>query len=80
MKIYISHIILFFSFFIVGKGQTTTPFIQKKGEATQLVIDNRPFLILGGELENFTGISDYTLIDGAIELTCKQNFNSKTEK
>jgi beta-galactosidase GanA len=41
-------------------GQDTAlPRLVKQGTATQLVIDGRPFLILGGELGNSSGEADY---------------------
>ncbi len=32
--------------------QSTTPHIEKRGAATQLIVDGKPFLMLGGELHN----------------------------
>lgn len=32
--------------------QSSVPHLEKRGQATQLIVDGRPFLILGGELHN----------------------------
>jgi hypothetical protein len=41
-------------------GASTIPHLEKKGTATQLIVDDRPFLILGGELHNSSSSSlDY---------------------
>ncbi|CAH0994363.1 hypothetical protein EMA8858_00472 [Emticicia aquatica] len=37
-----------------GSGQNNNPYLIKKGTATQLIVDNKPFIILGGELGNST--------------------------
>ena len=43
-----------------GSDQTTSlPHLEKRGTATQLVVDGAPFLILGGELGNSSGEPDY---------------------
>lgn len=47
--------LLFFlslTLFTGGYGQDEVPFLRKKGNATQLVVDGKPFIILGGELGN----------------------------
>ena len=33
-------------------AQPVHPYMQKKGNATQLIVDGKPFLVLGGELGN----------------------------
>ncbi len=33
-------------------GSNYTPYLRKQGSATQLIVDDKPFLILGGELHN----------------------------
>jgi hypothetical protein len=38
-------------------SQTPIPHLQKQGTATQLIVDGKPFLILGGELHNSTSSS-----------------------
>lgn len=47
---------LFFLLSIVAEAQKT-PHLQKKGTATQLIVNDKPFLILGGELGNSTASS-----------------------
>lgn len=36
----------------VSIGQSKTPFLQKKGKATELIVNGKPMIILGGELGN----------------------------
>ena len=36
----------------IGFSQDKMPHLQKKGNTTQLIVDNKPYLILGGELGN----------------------------
>jgi hypothetical protein len=51
-KFFIVVIALFTSLFsYVAKGQQL-PRLEKRGAVTQLIVDNKPFLILGGELHN----------------------------
>src|SRR5689334_14118885 len=40
-----------------GAQQEMLPHLQKQGTATQLIVDGKPFLILGGELGNSTSSS-----------------------
>ncbi|MDR0231766.1 MAG: DUF5597 domain-containing protein [Dysgonamonadaceae bacterium] len=48
----------FFFIFSLGFAQSSaTPSLQKQGTATQLIVNNRPFLILGGELGNSSASS-----------------------
>ncbi len=35
-----------------GNDSTLTPHLRKQGSATQLVVDGKPFLVIGGELHN----------------------------
>ena len=35
-------------------GKETIPFLKKNGEITQLIVDNKPFLMIAGELHNST--------------------------
>lgn len=35
-----------------GSNSKQTPYLRKQGSATQLIVDGKPFLILGGELHN----------------------------
>lgn len=39
------------------RAQQKIPYLQKQGSATQLIVDNTPFLILGGELGNSSAAS-----------------------
>jgi len=38
-------------------GAAEIPHLQKQGTATQLIVDGKPFLVLGGELSNSSGTS-----------------------
>ena len=38
-------------------AQTPVPYLQKQGTATQLIVEGKPFIILGGELGNSTASS-----------------------
>ncbi|KPH13292.1 DUF5597 domain-containing protein [Chryseobacterium sp. ERMR1:04] len=42
---------------LFAKAQETIPHLQKKGTATQLIVGQKPFLILGGELGNSSASS-----------------------
>ncbi len=46
--------LLLTSYFVAVHGTQTgrTPFLRKQGSATQLIVDNKPFLVLAGELGN----------------------------
>ena len=54
MNILSKSLILLFAISIghIGVCQTKIPFLQKKGNSTQLIVDGKPFIILGGELGN----------------------------
>ena len=56
-KIYILLIILSSILCLPVFGQKGLPYLKKQGTATQLIIDSRPFLILGGELGNSSASS-----------------------
>ncbi|CAC9975587.1 GH35 family beta-galactosidase [Flavobacterium panici] len=45
-------VILFFAFLQFGYSQENIPHLQKKGNKTQLIVNNKPFIIRGGELGN----------------------------
>src|SRR5258708_15077996 len=50
--------ILATSFFqICNAQQYRTPYLRQQGTATQLVVDDKPFLVLAGELGNSTSSS-----------------------
>lgn len=59
MKYILAFLILFSG---ISFGQKNIPHLQKKGETTQLIVDNNPFIILGGELGNSTA-SDMTYLN-----------------
>lgn len=40
-----------------AQGETTVPRLSRQGTATQLIVDDKPFLMLGGELGNSTASS-----------------------
>src|SRR6058998_3916120 len=40
-----------------AQGENSLPHLRKQGTSTQLVVDGKPFLILGGELGNSTSSS-----------------------
>ena len=42
---------------IRGAQQHRTPYLRQQGTATQLIVDDKPFLVLGGELGNSTSSS-----------------------
>jgi hypothetical protein len=51
---------LFFFFMALaqtGFGQSLLPHLKKTGNRTQLIVKDRPFLVLGGELGNSTATS-----------------------
>jgi len=39
---------------VSGNSQNRAPFLKKQGNATQLIVDGKPFIMLGGELGNST--------------------------
>jgi beta-galactosidase GanA len=41
----------------IGLSQNKIPHLQKRGNTTQLIVDNKPYLILGGELGNSSSSS-----------------------
>ncbi|WP_291152005.1 DUF5597 domain-containing protein [Flavobacterium sp. UBA7680] len=45
-------VILFFAFLQFGYAQEKIPHLQKKGNKTQLIVNDKPFIIRGGELGN----------------------------
>src|SRR5215469_16314961 len=53
-------VLLLFAASIFAAGASTIPHLERKGTATQLIVDDQPFLILGGELHNSSSSSvDY---------------------
>jgi len=54
---------------------TSIPQLRRVGPVTQLYVDDRPFLVLGGELGNSTA-SDLTSLDEAITRCRRMNLNT----
>ncbi len=58
-------IILLIAFVLILQFQAQAtkciPFLQQKGTATQLILDKKPFIILGGELGNSSAASIYDI-------------------
>lgn len=52
-----------------------SPRLEKRGKATQLIVDGKPFLILGGELHNSSS-SDLQYLDPLWEPLQKMNLNT----
>ncbi len=53
-------VLLFFAASILTASASSIPHLEKKGSTTQLIVDDQPFLILGGELHNSSSSSlDY---------------------
>jgi hypothetical protein len=52
IKITLSFSIIFTCTFPTLFSQNTLPYLSKKGTTTQLIVDGKPFIILGGELGN----------------------------
>ena len=50
-------VILFFVLVQAGFSQEKIPYLQKKGNRTQLIVSQKPFIILGGELGNSSATS-----------------------
>ena len=74
-------IILLLLFFIAVSCTTKTPIpskiphLQKQGTATQLIVDDKPFLILGGEVSN-TASSSLDYMNTVLPNLKKMNFNT----
>lgn len=74
-------IILLMLFFAVVSCTTKTqtpskiPHLQKQGTATQLIVDDKPFLILGGEVSN-TASSSLDYMNTVLPNLKKMNFNT----
>ena len=52
MKKIIPFLLLPFCFSAATAQKTAIPHLEKKGNTTQLIVQGKPFLILGGELHN----------------------------
>jgi hypothetical protein len=65
----------FLSIFISLQGQL--PYLQKNGQVTKLIVDSKPFLMIGGELHNSTSSSIRHMEDiGLWETVRKGNYNT----
>jgi beta-galactosidase GanA len=53
--------LIFFPFFVYSQSPNL-PYLSKKGTVTQLIVDNKPFLILGGELGNSTATTTQNML------------------
>ena len=60
----LSLLLFAFTFSLIVAQPSATPFLKKQGSATQLIVNNRPFLIFGGELGNSSAaaIDDFARI------------------
>src|ERR1700759_5244751 len=52
-----------------------SPELKKVGRATQLYVDGKPYLALGGELGNSTA-SDLSVLGGALDACQRMNLNT----
>ena len=57
MKTFSLTLLLFAATAMAQTSDNKAPYLQKQGKATQLVVDGKPFLILGGELANSSASS-----------------------
>lgn len=57
MRYYLIAILTFCMFNVYAQKTSDLPYLKKQGTTTQLYVDNKPFLMLGGELGNSTGSS-----------------------
>ena len=57
------------------KAGAVLPRIEKRGEATQLIVDGKPFLVLGGETDN-TASSNVEYMDTAWPKIARMNLNT----
>lgn len=64
-----------FTGFVFAQPVKNAPHLQKKGSATQLIVDGKPFLMLGGELGNSSS-SDITYMDSIWPTLEKLNLNT----
>ncbi|WNH13063.1 DUF5597 domain-containing protein [Thalassobellus suaedae] len=68
---------MFLSLYTFGqsKNNKQIPHLQKKGEATQLIVDGKPFLVLGGELHN-SSTSNLTYMEPIFPYLSSINLNT----
>lgn len=75
MNIRLSFLILLVSLYSCKKADEPISHLQKKGGATQLIVDGKPFLILGGELHN-SSASSAAYMEGVWPILKKMNLNT----
>lgn len=68
-------ILILFSGFALAQPLKKVPHLQKKGSATQLIVDGKPFLMLGGELGNSSS-SNTVYMDSIWPTLEKLNLNT----
>jgi hypothetical protein len=68
-------VIWFFFLNVPGMGQPSIPHLQKQGTAMQLIVDGRPYLILGGELHNSSS-SNLAYMDNVFQRFAAGNINT----
>ncbi len=68
-------VFLFFAGFSYAQPVQKIPHLQKKGSATQLIVDGKPFLMLGGELGNSSS-SSTVYMDSIWPILEKLNLNT----
>ena len=68
-------VFIFISGFVLAQSSKTIPHLQKKGSATQLIVDGKPFLMLGGELGNSSS-SNSVYMDSIWPTLEKLNLNT----
>ena len=74
-RICIIFLIALFAIQCGKKSSTTIPHLEKRGFATQLIVDDKPFLILGGELLNSSS-SGLKYMDTIWPKLIKMNLNT----
>ena len=75
MKKSLPLLILSFCFSTLFAQKTAIPHLEKKGNATQLIVQGKPFLILGGELHN-SSTSGAAYMQPIWEQMKKKNLNT----
>ncbi|MDF3076817.1 MAG: hypothetical protein K0S09_706 [Sphingobacteriaceae bacterium] len=66
---------LLFSISGFSQSSPVLPRLEKRGEATQLIVDNKPYLILGGELRN-SNTSNLEYLQPLLPKLAKMNMNT----
>ncbi len=68
-------LISLFPFIVSGKSESKLPHLRQQGTASQLIVDNKPFLILGGELGN-SSASSLSYMKNVWPILLKLNLNT----